>query len=100
MYKPIWLRIVTLLSLVFIISCGSPAPKTATPVSDEELNAAIDQAQDTLGTILQAFLAPKETYDFLGVKVRFRTQEGTYDDNWVELDQVFGRHLHQKKNVF
>ena len=84
MYKPIWLRIVILFSLLFGVSCGSPAPKAATPITDEEQTAATEQARRTLDTLLGAIIAPKATYDFLGVKVRFSRQDGTTDDNWVE----------------
>jgi uncharacterized protein YegJ (DUF2314 family) len=84
MYKPIWLRIVILLSVLFTVSCGSPTPQAATPVTDEEMNAAIEQAHGTIDTLLKALLAPKETYDFLGLKVRFYSQDRGYDDNWVE----------------
>jgi uncharacterized protein YegJ (DUF2314 family) len=48
------------------------------------MNAAIEEAQGSMSTIFQAMLAPKASYDFLSVKVRFTTPEGTYDDNWVE----------------
>ncbi|SRR6266498_1646678 len=84
MYKPIWLRIVILFSLLLAVSCGSPTPKAATPVTDEEQIAATEQARRTLDTLLGAIIAPKDSYDFLGVKVRFSRQDGTVDDNWVE----------------
>ncbi|SRR6266498_475649 len=86
MYKPIWLIIVTLFSLLPTVSCASPArtPQATTPVTDEELIAATEQARGTLDTLLGAIIAPKDTYDFLGVKVRFRKQDGAIDDNWVE----------------
>ncbi|HLO14722.1 MAG TPA: DUF2314 domain-containing protein [Anaerolineales bacterium] len=74
------------LGLFFLVSCQSVAlaPKAGSPVSDKELNAAIEQARSTMDTLLHAMLAPKPSYDFLGVKVRFSTQDGGYDDNWVE----------------
>jgi len=92
MYKPTWLRAVILFLLLLSASCASAAssapgpgaPQTPSPVSDEELNAAIKEAQGTMSTLLQAVLAPKASYDFLGVKVRFTKQDGGYDDNWVE----------------
>lgn len=84
MYKPIWFRIVILLSLLLTVSCASHTPQAATPVTDEEQIAATEQARRTLDTLLGAIIAPKETYDFLGVKVRFSRQDGTVDDNWVE----------------
>lgn len=70
--------------LLFFVSFTSCTPQAASPVSDEELNAAIEQARETLDTLLRAMLAPKASYDFLGLKVRFTTQGGGFDDNWVE----------------
>ena len=89
MYKPIWLQIAILFALLVVTSCasGNPAPAAPgkpAPVSEEELNAAIEQARETMDTLLRAVLSPKESYDFLGVKVRFTKQDGGYDDNWVE----------------
>jgi uncharacterized protein YegJ (DUF2314 family) len=61
-------------------------------VTDKELNAAIEEANQSMDTLLKALLAPKPSYDFLGVKVRFSTQDGGYDDNWVEpLEYYDGR---------
>ncbi len=84
MYKPIWLRSIVLLFLLFAVSCGSRPSKAGTPVTDEELNAAIQQARGTMDTLLRGIIAPKPSYDFLGVKVRFPTSDGGNDDNWVE----------------
>ena len=84
MYQPISLRIGILFCLLFGVSCGSPTQKAATPVTDEEKIAATEQARRTLDTLLGAIIAPKDTYDFLGVKVRFSRRDGTIDDNWVE----------------
>ena len=92
MYRSLQWKILFLLCFLFAVSCGPAAPKTSTPVSDEELNAAIEEAQGTIDTLFRAMLAPKPSYDFVGVKVRFRTQDGMYDDNWVEpLDYYGGR---------
>jgi uncharacterized protein YegJ (DUF2314 family) len=84
MYKPIWFRIVVLLCLLFAVSCGSRPSKAGTPVTDEELNAAIEQARGTMDTLLRGMIAPKPSYDFLGVKVRFFSRDRGSDDNWVE----------------
>ena len=84
MYTPLRLNILVLLFLVFAVSCAPAAPQTSTPISEEELNEAIEEARGSMDTLFRAMLAPKASYDFLGVKVRFATQDGTYDDNWVE----------------
>jgi uncharacterized protein YegJ (DUF2314 family) len=84
MYTPLRLNILVLLFWAFAVSCAPAAPQTSTPITDEELNAAIEDARGSMDTLFRAMLAPKASYDFLGLKVRFVTQEGTYDDNWVE----------------
>lgn len=91
MYKPIWLRIVIMTLLISVVSCAPKASKEAAPISDEEMNAATEQSRGTMNFLLRAILAPEESYDFLGVKVRFSTNDGGYDDNWVEpLDYYDG----------
>jgi uncharacterized protein YegJ (DUF2314 family) len=84
MLRPLQLKFLILLCCLFTVSCGPATPQTSTPVSEEELNAAIKEAQGSLQTLFQAMLAPKPSYDFIGVKVRFNSQDGGYDDNWVE----------------
>jgi uncharacterized protein YegJ (DUF2314 family) len=85
MYRTLHLKILFLFCLLFVVACGASPTKSGLPVSDEELNTAIDQAQSTMDTVLHAMLAPKPSYDFLGVKVRFSMPDGASDDNWVEL---------------
>jgi uncharacterized protein YegJ (DUF2314 family) len=84
MYRHLQLKSLVLLGLLFIVSCGPATPQTSTPVSEEELNAAIEQARGSMDILLRAMLAPKPSYDFLGVKVRFINRDGEPDDNWVE----------------
>ena len=87
MYKPIWLRIFILFSILFTVSCGSRPPASPTaipPATEAEFDAAVKQAHSTLGTLRQALLTQKLDYDFVGLKVRFRTQDGAIDDNWTE----------------
>jgi uncharacterized protein YegJ (DUF2314 family) len=84
MYRSLQLKILALFWLLLAVSCAPATPQASTPVSEKELNAAIEEAQGSIDTLFRAMLAPNASYDFLGVKVRFTTQEGTYDDNWVE----------------
>ncbi len=84
MYKRLQLKVLVVCFLLLTVSCGRAAPQAASPVSEEELNAAIEKARGTMDTLLRAILAPKASYDFLGVKVRFTKPDGGYDDNWVE----------------
>jgi Uncharacterized protein conserved in bacteria (DUF2314). len=50
---------------------------------DEEMTVAVRQAQDTLYILRQAMLAPKPSYKFLSVKVRF-VSNGDIEDMWTE----------------
>lgn len=84
MVKPLQFLILVFLSLLLITSCSAVGSKAGTPVTDEELDAAIEEAHSTLDTLLAAMLAPQASHDFLGLKVRFATKDGGYDDNWVE----------------
>ncbi|SRR6266498_4869326 len=84
MYKALQLMILLLFGLFFTVSCASPAPTPAPPVTNEELDAAVKEAHSTLGVLRQALLSQKSPYNFVGLKVRFRTQGGRIDDNWTE----------------
>ena len=83
MYRALRLLSLFLLSLFFVVSCGPSAPTPIPPVSDEEFDAAVQQAHDTMNIVRQALLAPKASYTFVGLKVRF-TGEGTFEDIWTE----------------
>lgn len=96
MYKPLHWKAFLILSLLMLVSC-QPAAPTPVPIStftdpDQEFEKAVRQAQDTLYVLRQAFLAPKPSYSFMSVKVRFATDEGT-EDMWTEpvdlLDNVY-----------
>ena len=88
MYKALQLKIYLVFIFVFVASCA-PAASTPTPIStltglDEEMSRAVYQAQDTLYVMRQAMLAPKPSYKFLSVKVRFRSNGGDIEDMWTE----------------
>jgi uncharacterized protein YegJ (DUF2314 family) len=80
----VWLKIPFLLCLFLLASCSSSSSLEGTPVTDEELDAAIQQAHATLNVLREALIAPKDSYDFVGLKVRFRTDGGLIDDNWTQ----------------
>ena len=84
MYKSLQLKLFVLFCSMFLTFCAPATPQTSTPATEDELNAAIEEARGSMETILQAMLAPKPSYDFLGLKIRFNTPDGSYDDNWVE----------------
>ncbi len=90
MVKPLQLKILFVMIVFLIASCAPAAP---TPVShstftdsDEEMAAAVRKAQDSLYMMRQALLAPKPSYSFLSVKVRFRSSRGTEDMWTVPVD--------------
>ena len=92
MYRLLQLKNLILIWLFLTVSCAPVQSQASTPVTDKELNAAIEEARGSMDTLFQAMLAPKPSYDFLGVKVRFTTRDGGYDDNWVEpMDYYDGR---------
>ena len=87
MYKPLHWKALLALSLLMLASC-QPAAPTPVPIStftdpDKEFEKAVRQAQDTLYVLRQAFLAPKPSYSFMSIKVRFATTYGT-EDMWTE----------------
>ena len=91
MYKPLQGKATLILILLLLTSC-SPSEPTPVPIStftdsDEELTKAVRQAQDTLYIWRQAFLAPKEDYALMSLKVRFG-EEGRVEDMWTEPVQV------------
>jgi uncharacterized protein YegJ (DUF2314 family) len=83
MYKALQLLISFLFSLFLTVSCGPSAPTSVPPVSDQEFEAAVEEAHDTMNIVRQALLAPKASYTFVGLKVRF-TGEGIFEDIWTE----------------
>jgi uncharacterized protein YegJ (DUF2314 family) len=88
MYKPLQWTSFFIVCAIFIASCS---PSVAgTPITDEQFDAAVQEAHQTLDTLREALLAPKQTYDFVGVKIRF-TGETSYEDIWTQpLDYFDG----------
>ena len=88
MYKALQLKTPFIVILFFVASCAPSAP-APTPIStltglDEEMSVAVHQAQGTLYVMRQAMLAPKPSYKFLSVKVRFVSNGGDIEDMWTE----------------
>jgi uncharacterized protein YegJ (DUF2314 family) len=86
MYKALQLKIPFILFLFFVVSCAPSAP-APTPIPtlanlDEEMTIAVRQAQGTLYILRQAMIAPKPSYKFLSVKVRF-VANNNIEDMWT-----------------
>jgi uncharacterized protein YegJ (DUF2314 family) len=86
MYKSLQFKAFLIVCLFLTTSCGSPAspPLSGTPITDEEFNAAVEDAHGTLNILREALLSPKASYSFVGLKVRFKGRE-TFEDMWTEL---------------
>ncbi len=81
MYRALQLKVFLVVGLLLLTACG---PSLAgTPITDKEFDAAVNEAHKTLSTLRQALLAPQASYEFVGVKVRFRG-EGVSEDIWTE----------------
>ena len=91
MDKPLQLTKLLIICVIFLASCS---PSVAgTPITDAQFDAAVEEAHQTLDTLREALLAPKESYDFVGVKVRF-TGESAYEDIWTQpLDYFDGNFM-------
>jgi uncharacterized protein YegJ (DUF2314 family) len=86
MVKALQWKTFFVMCLLLTAACGRPAPTSTSTFSDpdQELAEAVRQAQSTLSVVRQAMLAPKPSYEFLGVKARFRSSNGSIEDMWVE----------------
>lgn len=88
MYKSLQLKAFLIVCLFLMTSCGSFSSLSGTPVTDEEFDAAVEQALNTLGTMRGALLSPQPSYDFVGLKVRF-TGGGSFEDIWTQPVDYF-----------
>jgi uncharacterized protein YegJ (DUF2314 family) len=86
MYRSLQLRILLVVYLAFVSAC-SPSLE-GTPITEEEFNAAVEEAHSTMDTLREALLAPKASYDFVGIKVRFVSEEAV-EDHWTEPVDYF-----------
>ncbi len=82
----------TLITVLFLLAACQPAEPTPVSIStftdpDPELMKAVRQAQDTMYVFRRAFLSPKPSYQFMSVKVRFQSRQGT-EDMWTEPIEI------------
>ncbi|RPJ19957.1 MAG: DUF2314 domain-containing protein [Chloroflexi bacterium] len=93
MVKALQWKILVLSGFFLLISCGSPPVTAIPPVSDQEFEAAVEQAHDTLDVLFQNLLSPDPDYRFVGVKARFIGGDAGFEDHWTEpvdyYDDIF-----------
>jgi uncharacterized protein YegJ (DUF2314 family) len=86
MVKSLQLTTFLLICLSLLSSCS---PSVAgTPITEEEFDATVEEAHQSLGTLREALLSPKASYDFVGLKVRF-IGETEYEDTWTQPVDYF-----------
>jgi uncharacterized protein YegJ (DUF2314 family) len=89
MYKPyLQIKIIFAFCILFLTACGSLSSVAGTPITDEEFDAAVGEAHQTLNVLRQTLLSPKPSYLFVGLKVRF-TGSGGFEDIWTEPVDYF-----------
>ena len=95
MVKSLPWKNILIVCLLLCSACQSAAVPTSSSVvqketySEDELNEAIQQAQDTLYILRGAFLAPNSSYAYMHVKVRF-SSAGARDDMWTQPIEILG----------
>lgn len=83
MYRNLLLGVLFLVSVMSIASCDLSPQVSAGSPTDEEFDAAVAAAHETLTTVRQALLSPKPSYDFIGLKIRVHGQ-AEFEDIWTE----------------
>lgn len=91
MYKPLQWKNILVVCVLWLSACqpSSVASGDAKTYSEAELNEAIGEAQKTLYILRQAFLAPKPSYSYMSVKVRFSTTRDR-EDMWTQPIELLG----------
>jgi len=90
MVKALQLKIIFFVIALLVSSCGSSEPKPVEPFTNEEFDAAVDQAHSTLDIVRKALLAPEPSYAFIGLKIRVNGKM-EFEDIWTEpLDYYNG----------
>jgi uncharacterized protein YegJ (DUF2314 family) len=88
MHKPKVIRNLIYLTLcILTFACARAPVITASPTipgTDHELEAAIQQARDTLDEFIAKFAAPQADRTFVALKVRFYPPDEPPQDIWVD----------------
>lgn len=89
MYRRFQWMTLLLAGVILLTSCASPL--TSVPAAtDEEFDAAVEKAHDTLNIVRRALLSPEPSYVFIGLKIRVYG-DSAFEDIWTEpLDYYNG----------
>ncbi len=88
MYRRLQLKILLFVGVILISSCSSASPTSIPPATDEEFDAAVAEAHNTLETVRKALLSPKPSYTFIGLKIRV-FGDSNFEDIWTEPVDYF-----------
>lgn len=83
MFRNLQLIVIFSLGMLFLTTCGPSSPTALAPPTDEEFDAAVAAAHETLITVRQALLSPKPSYTFIGLKIRVNGGS-EFEDIWTE----------------
>lgn len=90
MYRRFQWMMLFLAGVLFWGACASPAPTSVPAATDEEFDAAVEKAHDTLNIVRRALLSPEPSYVFIGLKIRVYG-DSAFEDIWTEpLDYYNG----------
>lgn len=90
MYRRFQWMMLFLAGVLFLGACASPAPTSVPAATDEEFDAAVEKAHDTLNIVRRALLSPEPSYVFIGLKIRVYG-DSAFEDIWTEpLDYYNG----------
>ena len=79
-------RIVLLLGFTVFACAPTSTPASVSPATgtDLELEAAVQQARDSLDTFIETIATPHADRTFVAVKVRFKPPDELPQDTWVD----------------
>ena len=85
MYKALPLNLLLIACVLLTVSCATstPTPASSNSDADPEFTAAVSEAHETMDIVRRALLAPKPSYIFIGVRVRFTGRDAS-EDMWTE----------------